>query len=1040
MKKIFLGVLWLAAACGLPVRADEAAVPDWENPLVFARNKLPARCAAWPCPDAAAARAATYEKAEWVHCLNGLWDFHWAPEPAQRSTNYTAKIPVPSCWEFQGYGVPLYSNSKYPFKADPPRVMGEPPQDFTSFRQRNPVGNYRTAFEVPADWQGRRVLLHFAGVSSAMLVWVNGQAVGYSEDSRLPAEFDVTALAHAGRNELTVEVYKYSDASYLEDQDMWRLAGIFRDVFVYCTPPVTVWDFFVQAELDAACRAGTVQLHYTLRNAMAMSAENLRVRLSLDGQTVLEEPVTSVAPGCGDARVTASVPVPQPRLWSAETPQLYTAVIELLEGGRVIEARRAEVGFCRVELRDQQFTVNGRALKIKGVNRHEFDPATGWTVSRERMEQDVRLMKQANINCVRASHYPNDPRWYELCNRLGLFVLDEANVESHGLSYHKKVLPGDRPEWQPAVVDRARRMVLRDRQHPCVVLWSLGNEAGYGSAFLAMREAIRAADPLLRPMQYADMNRAADMDSQTYPTTEWLLQHVAGKAKRKGEHGESANEEQHGPYPSGKPFLMNEYAHAMGNSLGNFQDYWDVVEKYPMLIGGFIWEWVDQTPYKLWPDGKKHFAYGGDFGDQPNDGVFCCKGLVNAERLPRPHYWEAQKVQQYIKVRAEDLAQGRVRIRNDYAFTSLAAFAAEWTLEADGVAVGGGPLERLDIAPGAERVVQLPWGAPAWQAGKEYFLTLRFRLPARTAWAEAGHVVAWEQLAVPALPLTPAAPAGAAWQRDGADWVATSGESMLRVSGATGNLSSWKSGGREQLVAPLRLNLWRVPTDNDNGWKVPKKMGAWKDAVAKAQLQSLVGHGARLEAVWKLPVGATTARMAFDTRADGSVCVTVTLQPEGKAPELPRVGVQCALPGALERVRWFGRGPHENYFDRKSGAAVGIFRSTLGEWITHYVRPQENANRTDVRWIEFTDAAGRGVRVQAEGRPFGVSAWPYAAEDLAAATHDHELPRRDFVTVNLDGWQMGVGGDTSWGLPVHEEYRLPAKNAYNFAVLIKAVR
>jgi beta-galactosidase len=1039
MKKSFCGVL-LAAACALAARADEAAAPDWENPLVFARNKLPARCAAWPCPDAAAARAATYEKAAWVRSLNGLWDFHWAPEPAQRSTNYSAKIPVPSCWEFQGYGVPLYSNSKYPFKADPPRVMGEPPQDFTSFRQRNPVGNYRTDFEVPADWQGRRVLLHFAGVSSAMYVWVNGQPVGYSEDSRLPAEFDVTALAHAGRNQLTVEVYKYSDGSYLEDQDMWRLAGIFRDVFVYCTPPVTVWDFFVQADLDAACQAGAVQLRYTLRNATAAPAGNMSVRLSLDGKAMLEEPVGSVAPGCGEARVTATVPVPQPRLWSAESPKLYSAVVELLEGGRVIEARHADLGFCRVELRDQQFTVNGRALKIKGVNRHEFDPATGWTLSRARMEQDVRLMKQANINCVRTSHYPNDPRWYELCNRLGLFVLDEANVESHGLSYHKKVLPGDLPEWQPAVVDRARRMVIRDRNHPCVVLWSLGNEAGYGSAFLAMRAAVRAADPHLRPIQYADMNRAADMDSQTYPTTAWLLQHVAGQAKRKGEHGESSNAEQHGPYPSGKPFLLNEYAHAMGNSLGNFQDYWDVVEKYPLLIGGFIWEWVDQTPYKMWPDGKKHFAYGGDFGDQPNDGVFCCKGLVNAERLPRPHYWEAQKVHQYIQVRAEDLAQGRVRIRNEYAFTSLAAFAAEWTLEADGVAAGGGRLERLDIAPGAERVVQLPWGAPTWQAGKEYFLTLRFRLPARTSWAEAGQVVAWEQLAVPAPVAPPAAQEGAAWRREGADWVATGGDSVVRVNGRTGQLASWQADGREQLVAPLGLNFWRVPTDNDNGWKVPKKMGAWQEAGAKAELQSLAGTGARLEAVWKLPVGATTARMAYDTRSDGSVRVTVTLHPDGKAPELPRIGLQCALPGGLERVCWFGRGPHENYWDRKSGAAVGMYRSTIGEWITPYVRPQENANRTDVRWVEFTEPSGRGVRIQAEGRPFGVSAWPYSAADLAAAAHDHELPRRDFITVHLDGWQMGVGGDTSWGLPVHEEYRLPAKGAYAFACTLRVLR
>jgi len=653
-------------------------------------------------------------------------------------------------------------------------------------------------------------------------------------------------------------------------------------------------------------------------------------------------------------------------------------------------------------------------------------------------------MKQANLNSVRNAHYPNDPRWYELCNRHGVFVIDEANVESHGLSYHKKVLPGDRPEWQPAVVDRMQRMVVRDRNHPSIVMWSLGNEAGYGNALLAMREAALQADPQRRPIHYADMNRAADLDSQTYPTTAWLLQHVAGKAVRKGERNEEANREQHGPYPSGRPFLMNEYAHAHANSLGNFQDYWDVIEKYPMLIGGFIWEWADQALYRPGPDGKRFFAYGGDFGDQPNDRAFCLKGMVSAERVPRPHYREAQKVQQYIKVTPDNLKSGRVRIRNDYAFTRLNAFAAEWTLEEDGVSMISGRLDGIDAGPGEEQVVAVPWGAPVWRGDAEYFLTVRFRLRERASWADAGHVVAWEQMAVSAPALISPAPGKtiptASLRADGADWVAEANGSVVRVDGRTGLLTSFKAGEREFLTSPLRPNFWRVPTDNDLGWKVPQKMGAWKDA-GKAGLQSLDAKvtpgGARIRSGLALPDGTGAVQLTYLLRGDGTLRLELQLKPAATAPEILRVGWQFAIPAGLDRVRWFGRGPHENYWDRHSGAAVGLYQSTVTEWTTPYVRPQENANRTDVRWIEFSGADGAVLQVKAE-EPFGVSAWPYSLDDLAAATHHHLLPRRDFITVNVDGWQMGVGGDNSWGLPVHEKYRLPSRGEYLFSFDLRA--
>jgi beta-galactosidase len=1052
----------LAAALAVSARAE---APPWEDPEVFGIDKLPPRCAAWPCATAEEALAGTYDRSPGVVSLNGEWSFRWAPDPGARPAGFEAPsfdvsswgtIPVPSCFELHGHGVPLYVNIKYPFKVDPPRVMGEPPREFTSFAHRNPVGSYRRTFEVPAAWQGRRILLHFAGVRSAFFAWVNGVRVGYSEGSRLPAEFDITAAARPGTNVLAVEVYRFSDGSYLEDQDFWRLSGIHRDVFLYSTPAVALWDFFAQASLEAG-GDGTLRLHHTIRNAGGVPAADLRVRLTLfdpsgrrvgDGPLV-DEALPPVAPGFGPERATAAVRVTAPRPWTPESPELYAAVVEVTQAGRVLDARRASVGFRRLEIRDRQLWLNGVSIKVKGVNRHEMDPERGYVPTMEMMERDVRLMKRAHINFVRTAHYPNDPRWYDLCDRVGLLVLDEANVESHGLSYHKKVLPGDRPEWRAAVVDRMRRMVVRDRGHACVGMWSPGNEAGYGSAFVAMREAALAADPERRPMQYADMNLVGDVDSQTYPTPEWLLQHVQGRATRKGERNETALVEQHGPYPSGKPFLMNEYAHAMGNSVGNFREYWDVIEAHPMLLGGFIWDWVDQGLYKAGPDGRRFFAYGGDFGDVPNDGNFCCNGLVAPDRVPHPHYEEVRKVHQYVRVTPEDATAGRLRVENRYGFTNLDRFEAEWQLDRDGVPVQRGALGRLTVAPGAATVVAIPWTKPPAD-GAEWFLTVRFRLPEPTAWAEAGFVVAWEQVAVResatfAAPPEPAVGRAPVATRDGADVVVRGADFEVRIDGTHGGLASWRSGGRELLAGPLRLNFWRVPTDNDIGWKAPRLMQAWEAAGAGARAREItVAESAgtvTVEAVLGVPVGESAARLGYAIGASGRIHCTAAVTPAGEggkaAPEMPRFGVRFAVPGAMSGIEWYGRGPHENYGDRKTSAPVGIHRAAVADWITPYVRPQENAGRCDVRWIALRDAAGSGVRVRAVGGPLMVTAWPYSAEDLAAARHDVDLPRRDFITVSLDHRQMGVGGDNSWGLPVHEEYRLPPGKAMAFAFVLE---
>lgn len=1043
----------------MPARPFAELLRDLEDPQLLGRNRLPPRATGWPYPDLESARGGSYERSPWLLSLNGAWEFAWAPRPERRPAGFEApafdtagwdRIQVPGSWEPQGYGTPVYSNYNYPFRVDPPHVAGVPPRHFTSFRERNPVGCYRRQFVLPAAWAGRQVYLHFAGGGAALYAWLNGHAVGFAQGSMEPVEFDLTPDLVPGSNLLAVELYHFSAISYLEDQDMWRLTGLHRDVFVYCAPPVHVWDFYVHPQVDAAGAAAALTCHYSLRNATTAAAAGWSWRLTLldpAGQPVLEQagglpvcPAQGTLAGTGPAAT-----LPRPRLWSHETPALYTALFELRRDGATVEVRRSRLGFRHLELRDRQFWLNGQPLKLRGVNRHEAHPRGGRHVPAAVTRQDAELIKQANFNLVRTSHYPADPRWYELCDELGLLVLDEANLESHGLSYHRRVLPGDLPEWEPAAVDRMRRLVVRDRQHACVVMWSLGNEAGYGSAFPAMRRETLALDPEARPIQYADMNLAADVDSQTYPTPQWLLDHVAGKATRKGEQGQLSHVAQHGPYPSGKPFLMNEYAHAMGNSLGNFQDYWDVLEAHPMLIGGVIWEWCNHELEKRDRQGRCILAYGGDFGDQPHDGNFCCDGLVHGDRRPQPHYWEAKKVQQPVKATLLDAAGPQIRLQNKQSFLNLDRYLAHWELLADGIVCARGALGRLDLAPGQTRELDLPGlaGLLSSQPGDaELLLNLRFLLAEATAWAPAGFEVAWDQLRLRAgtpertlperLPPLAGRQSGPALRVTGAAWSA-------RIDTRNGVLTSFRVHGRELLAAPLRPHFWRVPTDNDRGWGHEAKLGIWKQAGAQAtltawQMETPAPGLLRVTCELAIPAGTTRCRLDYLFSGAGTVDVTYELLPAGAGlPIIPRLGLQGALPAALDHVEWYGRGPHENYRDRQTSAALGIYRASVADWVHGYTRPQENGNRGDVRWVRFTDAAGQGLCCTSLDGPLAVSLWPYSQRDLERARHDAELPRRQRLTLHLDYGQMGVGGDNSWGLPVHAEYTYPADRPYRYS-------
>ncbi|TNF46243.1 MAG: glycoside hydrolase family 2, partial [Bacteroidetes bacterium] len=688
--------------------------PEIQDPQIFGINKLPARTVVWPSPTISDAKKSGYENSVWLKSLNGKWQFHWSPDPQSRPVDFYmpgfsrkdwATIEVPSTIERQGYGVPLYTNSVYPFKPNPPYVMDEPDSLYTTFHQRNPVGSFCRTFTVPENWKGKRIILHTAGVSSAFFVWVNGKKVGYSQDSRLPAEFDLTDYLVKGENLLAVEVYKYSDGSYLEDQDYWRLSGIFRDVFIRAVPQTTLWDVYAQPEVNLKNRQGSIVLHYSAANFSRRTSKNYSLSVSVispAGKTVVDNKtfnLNPVVPGFNDEIVLPEIGLGEVELWFDDKPVQYQVLVELKSNDEVVEAYRLPVAFRKIEIVGNTILLNGGKFKIRGVNRHEFSPDQGWAISKDEMVRDLELMKQANINFVRNAHYPTDPRWYELCSQYGMMVMDEANMESHGLSYHKRVLPGDKPEWKDASVDRMKRMVLRSRQFPSVLMWSLGNEAGYGNTFMAMREAARECDPELRLIQYADMNIAADFDSQTYPTIEWLKQHLQGKAVRKGERGESANEEQHGKYPSGKPFMMNEYAHAMGNSLGNFDDYWKLIYENDMLVGGFVWDWVDQALYKNQDNPAEGFVYGGDFGDYPNNGNFCINGLIAADRIPHPHYYELQKVYQPVSFKIKGENPLTIEIENRQLATNLNEYDFNYELIENGDVVSGGKLPSPDIAP-----------------------------------------------------------------------------------------------------------------------------------------------------------------------------------------------------------------------------------------------------------------------------------------------------------------------------------------------------
>jgi beta-galactosidase len=1269
MKRTFL-VLAITAGWFMTAHVNAETVRDWENVAVNGINKEAPRCTSIPYESVAKAARLDRTDSKWQKSLNGRWKFNWSPDPDSRpadfyKTDYDVsswnEIEVPSNWQMKGYGTPLYTNMRYPFEKNPPFVMDTPPSHFTNFDTRNPVGSYRTEFTVPAGWNGRQVFIVFDGVNSAFYLWVNGQQVGYSEDSRTPAEFNISPFLKDGRNDLAVEVYQFCDGSYLEDQDFWRMSGIFRRVFLYAQPSLHIQDFFVNTDLDEAYQNSTLRVDAKVVNhsqeptpapVLEVLLLDRQTQKPVIGTTIFKGPIRSllrrgtfsgeIATPASDRIVgkqeityAYSTSVENPKKWSAEAPNLYTLVLSLKDAnGRQIESVSCSVGFRKSEIKGGQLLLNGQPIYVKGVNRHEHDPVLGQVVTREMMLKDIKLMKQNNINTVRTCHYPDVPEWYDLCDEYGLYIIDEANIESHGMGYGDESL-ARQPEWLDAHMQRTAAMVERDKNHPCVIIWSLGNEAGDGPNFVATSRWIKQRDPS-RPVHYeqAGQKDHTDIVCPMYATIDWITNYAKRDQKR--------------------PLILCEYEHAMGNSLGNFADYWTVIESHKHLQGGSIWDWVDQGLYKkpdtiiyvkdlspsnskavvkgkffegpdgsralsgylevepstamditgkaltveawvkpfenrqaqhqpivtkgdqqyslkvngnrleffiydggwkslysdlpenwfgqwhhlagtydgtllkLYVDGKLagqteykgsiqscgypvgigidtqdrsrrfggyiakpriynlvlsesqiagrsapdgpavlqfdmnaedieeikpdpkvwYWAYGGDFGDSPNDGNFCCNGIVQPDRKPNPHMYEMKKVYQNISVIPEDLFVGRITIRNKYFFIPTDFVETLWEVTENGEVIDAGSLGVISVAPQETRSVTVPFKPICPKSGCEYHLKVSFAIKEKQPWGPRGYILAWDQFELPLHAETPAAvsldtmPELTVEENDNA--VTVHGRSFdVTIEKDSGSIAAWNYHGTALMASALKPNFWRAPTDNDNGNNMVQRCGIWKTAgqnskAAVVRVEQLRPQAVRITVQRNVPANETTLATVYTLYGSGDILIDNALTCGKELPELPRIGMQMEIPGEFMTMSWFGRGPQESYMDRLTGYAVGLYSGNIYRPEHVYVRPQENGNKTDVRWAAWTNRRGTGLL--AVGQPLMyASAWPYTMSDLEKASHIHELPARETITVNIDYRQTGVAGDNSWGARPHKQYTMWADQPYRWQVRLTPV-
>lgn len=1022
---------------------------DWENPAVFNINGEAYHASFISYPDENSIIHDEKAVSPNYLSLDGIWKFHYADSPDKRpywffkddfDTRKWDNIEVPSNWQMKGYDVPIYVNITYPFEKNPPYIA----------HSWNPVGSYKRTFTVPASWKNKDVFLQFGAVSSAFYVWVNEQLVGYRQESKLPAEFNITKYLRKGKNSLSVEVYRWSDGSYLEDQDFWRLSGIQRSVFLHARPKTRIVDFFAVADLENNYRDGNLKLSVELGSTETNDSD-LSLKASLfDGSNEIysEEKKTGLIGS--KAFLEFNRLFPSVKRWTAETPDLYTLVLALKDrSGKVLECAGARIGFRKVEIKDSRLLINGVPIYLKGVNLHEHHDVTGHVIDEATILKDIQVMKSNNVNAVRTSHYPQQELWYDMCDKYGLYLIDEADIEAHGMGYDKDVTLADKAEWAAAHLDRMQGMVERDKNHPSVIIWSLGNESGDGHNFLNNYKWTKNRD-VTRPVQYEREGeqtnapeRHSDIVCPMYSKIEFIEKYAQDPK-------------------NDRPLIMCEYAHSMGNSTGNLQDYWDVIEKYPLLQGAFVWDWVDQGLLKTDANGINYWAYGGDYGEEgiPSDGNFCINGLTWPDRTGKPGLSEVKKVYQYIGFEPVDLKTGRIRVINKYDFITLADFNILWTVYSDGIAVKSGKLAFPHLLPHHHTVAVVAFGDIEPAPGTEYFLNLMATRSDEWNLIPPDHIYAAEQFRLPVegKPFFGKKDELLVLQTKTEDKIfVVNGEGFtVRFDLEKGRMASFSSGDRELLIQGPEPDFWRAPTDNDYGYGMDVKLGVWKKAGEKAAVRKVNITQPEMDRVivameYDIPgsggekIGGYVSTFTVLGSADVIVKNQFSKVSE-KIPEIPRMGMQMRIPEIYSNLRWFGRGPHENYCDRKTSAFTGLYESSVDDQYVPYIRPQENGYRTDTRWLTLTDEDGNGLLVS--GLPMICFAAlrnihddfespgrlsQYRRDAKTANTHTNDVNPRDFVNLNVDYGQMGVGGDDSWGAEIHPKYRLmDRKYEYSF--------
>ncbi len=1032
--------------------------PEWDNPAIVHVGTQKPHATMMAYPSSELARTADRAKSPWFELLNGTWKFHGSLRPSERPidfyrTDYSdaawGNMPVPASWQMHGFDVPIYTNIIYPFPQDASKAP-TPPYEF------NPVGSYRMHFTVPPSWKGRQILLHFDGVDSAFYAWVNGHKLGYSEDSRTPAEFDITPHLKPGSNLLAVEVYRFGDGAYLEDQDMWRMSGIFRDVYLWAAPEQHLRDFEVKTNLDDEYRDATLVVKGAVSNASEKPAK-VTVTAALFDATGAPygKPATSAVEIAGKGETAAEIAVPAagPHKWSAEDPYLYKLLLTVKgPAGNVLEVIPQNVGFRRVEIKGGRFLINGRAILVKGVNRHEHSEDTAKVISVESMIKDIRIMKQFNVNAVRTSHYPNVPVWYDLCDRYGLYVLDEANIECHHYGTNPRNRLTNDPEWQTAYLDRVERMVERDKNHASVVIWSMGNESGDGPNAAAAYQWTKQRDPS-RPFHYEGTTShggsSADINSFMYPTPEAVKRLAAQRPEM--------------------PLILCEYEHSMGNSTGGLKEYWDIFYSGTNAQGAFVWDWVDQGirlpvpgEYKSNTSATTFLAYGGWWEDKTgirNDNDFNNNGLVAADRTPHPGLYALKYVYRNLHVSAVDLADGRIKVKNWFDFTNPKDLAqGTWEVKADGRTVASGKLPALDIAPREEKDYSIPMPKIDAQPGVEYWLNVSFALKHETPWAPMGHEIGWDQFKLPlSKPKAEDKPAIAALEVKDDDETATiSGKGFsVRFDKKAGVLAEYRYHGVTVLERGPVPDFWRAPTNNDRGaWKVFRASAVanksldielWREAgprwdVKEVRVDKVDASTVKIAVRAGLPVVGAAYAMTYTVHGDGTIQVECSYKPgTEKLAMMPRFGTELVVAPGFENIAWYGRGPKETLVDR-AFERIGVYRSTVDkEWV-EYMRPQENGNKTDVRWVKLTNAAGVGI-VATGSAPLNVTARHYTKTDMERAGYTFQMKRHPEMYLNLDGAQMGAGGIDSWSPNAYPmmPYRIASGEERSFSYTLKGV-